>query len=252
MKETLTLIYTCLLLFACSGLDRVSARNSSVGGQAWGVYWWHSRTQRGSSFVSCHLRSQALSPTFTVATTQVSKRCREEYQCIPVWVNPKSIVTKHNNFANGKLGASTKPPYRYILVSSSMTFFINLVGLLWSLFHYQKPSISYDESDYRAYRQINQLFAQVLLKVCLQTARSFIPLFKVEIYNPTGSISCFIFLTFSVFICLQPECWYPARRYDMGAWVPSHPGSPLSSFESPLFFSYGLLLAHTFSFVWDI
>jgi hypothetical protein len=38
-------------------------------------------------------------------------------------------------------------------------------GMVWSLFHYQKPSLDYDEKNYAAYKRVNQLYAQTLLKV---------------------------------------------------------------------------------------
>ncbi len=37
--------------------------------------------------------------------------------------------------------------------------------MVWSLFHYQKPSLDYDEKNYAAYKRVNQLYAQTLLKV---------------------------------------------------------------------------------------
>lgn len=67
---------------------------------------------------------------------ELTRRCIDEHGCIPVWIKD-DVIAAHNNFSN---------------------------GMVWSLFHYQKPSLDYDEKNYAAYKRVNQLYAQTLLK----------------------------------------------------------------------------------------
>jgi trehalose-6-phosphate synthase len=42
--------------------------------------------------------------------------------------------------------------------------------MVWYLFHYQKPSLDYDEKNYASYKRVNQLYAQTLLKANCEAA----------------------------------------------------------------------------------
>lgn len=70
--------------------------------------------------------------------SDISQRLRQEHNCLPVFLTHKEIEDYYNGFSN---------------------------QVLWPLFHYLPNHMSFQESYWHAYEQVNQKFAEAILEV---------------------------------------------------------------------------------------
>ncbi|MCJ1308712.1 Trehalose-6-P synthase/phosphatase complex synthase subunit [Agyrium rufum] len=69
--------------------------------------------------------------------TPLTKRLKDEYNAVPVFIDDELADRHYNGFSN---------------------------SILWPLFHYHPGEITFDESAWNAYREANQLFAKAIAK----------------------------------------------------------------------------------------
>ncbi|KAI5478770.1 alpha,alpha-trehalose-phosphate synthase, glycosyltransferase family 20 protein [Pseudohyphozyma bogoriensis] len=67
----------------------------------------------------------------------ITKKLHDDFQCIPVYLSAEVAERYYNGFSN---------------------------SILWPLFHYHPGEMSFDETDWLAYRQANLLFAEAVQK----------------------------------------------------------------------------------------
>ena len=82
------------------------------------------------------------------------KRLKDEYGAVPVFVDDELADRHYNGFSS-----------KSHLIGLSLKLLILVVdSILWPLFHYHPGEITFDESAWIAYKEVNRLFAKTMAK----------------------------------------------------------------------------------------
>ncbi|KAG6048883.1 hypothetical protein E4U17_007010 [Claviceps sp. LM77 group G4] len=89
----------------------------------------------------------------------MKQRLKDEYGAHPVFIDDELADRHYNGFA------STFPRLRFASETLMLTLsLLSLDSILWPLFHYHPGEITFDESAWAAYQEVNHLFAQTVVK----------------------------------------------------------------------------------------
>jgi len=88
------------------------------------------------------------------------QQLKEKYNAIPVFVDDELADRHYNGFASTLLLRVLHP----LLCSLQANRTILPDSILWPLFHYHPGEITFDESAWAAYREVNRLFAKEVVK----------------------------------------------------------------------------------------
>jgi trehalose 6-phosphate synthase len=82
------------------------------------------------------------------------KRLQDEYGAVPVFVEDELADRHYNGFSSKKHGLGPDIQALTLMTDS----------ILWPLFHYHPGEITFDESAWTAYKEVNRLFAKTMAK----------------------------------------------------------------------------------------